>query len=68
MNIKEVYEKYYHLDNLISDKIWMGETIKDEILFDLWGAVKAEMVRRELVIDNYAARFERKIKENKENE
>ena len=68
MNIKEVYEKYYHLDNLISDKIWMGETIKDEILFDLWGAVKAEMVRRELVIENYAARFERKIKENKENE
>ena len=67
MNIKEVYEKYYHLDNLISDKIWMGETIKDEILFDLWGAVKAEMVRRELVIDNYAARFECKIKEKKEN-
>ena len=68
MNIKEVYEKYQHLDYLILDKIWMGETIKDEILFDLWGAVKTEMVRRELIIENYAARVERKTKENEENE
>lgn len=40
-NLIRVYEKYKHLDWLLSDMRWYSVGITDEILFDLWAAVKA---------------------------
>lgn len=47
MTIKEVYEKYEHLDHLLGDKEWLcpvGSEIhlKNHILYDLWMVVKTE--------------------------
>ena len=41
--LSDVFEKYGHLDKLLSDKQWLGEGIRDQILFDLWQAVKLEL-------------------------
>lgn len=39
--VKEVYEKYKHLDELLSDKEFLDEkNIKAMILYDLWQAIK----------------------------
>ncbi len=42
MRAKEVYEKYKHLDALLSDRVWTraDSTLRGEILYDLWQAVK----------------------------
>jgi hypothetical protein len=40
--MNEVYEKYKHLDHLLSDKGWLPEGFMGAILWDLWQAVKAE--------------------------
>ena len=47
MTIKEVYEKYKHLDALLSDHEWLIDGEKGEasrtinrILFDCWQAIK----------------------------
>ena len=42
MVIQEVYEKFKHLDQLLSDKEWLGLTnnLLYAILYDLWQAVK----------------------------
>lgn len=41
----EVYDKYKHLDELLSDKEWLGGSLLklDQILFDLWQAIKEEV-------------------------
>jgi len=48
MNIKEVYEKYQHLDTLLSDGQWCGNGIRDQILYDLWQAVKNDELVKQL--------------------
>jgi len=40
MTISEVFEKYKHLDQLLSDRKWLPDTFIGSILFDLWQAVK----------------------------
>lgn len=47
MDIKSVYEKYKHLDDLLSDERWMNlseqegqSRILDQILYDLWQAIR----------------------------
>jgi len=42
MVIQEVYEKFKHLDQLLSDKEWLGLTnnLLYAILYDLWQAIK----------------------------
>lgn len=38
--IVAVYEKYAHLDRLLNDQQWLGDTVKDKIMFDLWQAIR----------------------------
>jgi len=40
MTIEEIYEKYKHLDKLLSDKEWLPDTFQGSILYDLWQAIK----------------------------
>ena len=40
MEIKEVFEKYKHLDHLFSDKDWLYDDFKGSIIFDMWKAIK----------------------------
>ena len=44
INIKKVYEQYKHLDILLSDEEWLGENLKDQITFDLWQAIKKDII------------------------
>ena len=42
MVIQEVYEKFKHLDQLLSDKEWLflANNLLYAILYDLWQAIK----------------------------
>ena len=40
MTIKEVYEKYKHLDHLLTDKKWLSEDFNGYMIFDFWEAIK----------------------------
>ena len=42
MVIQEVYEKFKHLDQLLSDKewLWLANNLLYAILYDLWQAIK----------------------------
>ena len=40
--IIEVYEKYKHMDKLLSDKDWLPNTIQGQIIYDLWNVIKHE--------------------------
>jgi hypothetical protein len=41
MTIQEVYEKYKHLDKILTDLEYLGyEELRDEMLGDLWKTVK----------------------------
>jgi len=43
MTVREVFEKYKHLDKLLSDNRTVDEfSMQSLILFDLWQAVKKE--------------------------
>lgn len=50
MTIKEVYEKYKHLDKLLCDEIWLGTDKDDDghclriMLSDCWQAIKEKEV------------------------
>ena len=35
------YEKYKHLDHLLSDKEWLADNFEGAILYDLWQNIKA---------------------------
>lgn len=41
-HIKEVYEKYKHLDSLLSDYDWMvaSSDPREAMLYELWQAIK----------------------------
>jgi len=39
---KDVYLKYKHFDELLSNKEFMGNDIKMVILYELWEAIKEE--------------------------
>ena len=40
MTLKETYDKYKHLDHLLSDKEWLADDLQHMILYDLWQAIK----------------------------
>lgn len=41
---KLIYEKYKHLDNLLSDQAWLPNDLIGKMLYDLWQAVKLEQM------------------------
>lgn len=47
MNLIEIYEKFKHLDPILSDKRWLEldeeGNLTNQILFDLWQAIKEEV-------------------------
>ncbi len=50
MNLKICFEKYHHLDHLLSDSDWLklrdeagNESVLNNILFDCWQAIKTEL-------------------------
>lgn len=44
MTIKEVYDRYKHLNKILSDNRRINhEDLKGIILFDLWQAIKVEI-------------------------
>ena len=45
MTIKEVYKRYKHLDNLLSDKTFLSG-FRAHILYELWQAVKKECEKK----------------------
>mgnify|MGYP001412411625 CR=1 FL=1 len=40
MTIQEVYAVYKHLDECLSDREWLGESLLSFILFELWEAIR----------------------------
>jgi hypothetical protein len=48
MTIKETWEKFQYLDYLLSDREWIGSNLKDQILYDLWQAIKSNKDDEEL--------------------
>jgi hypothetical protein len=40
MTPKECWEKYRHLDHLLSDSEWLPKEFQGYMLFDCWQAVK----------------------------
>jgi hypothetical protein len=45
--IKQVYEKYKHLDELVSDFEWLPQGILRQFYYDLWQAIKKEATKEE---------------------
>lgn len=45
MEITEFYDRYKHLDNVLSD-ITMVENFKDEFVYQAWKAIKTEVKKR----------------------
>ena len=41
--VKEVYEKFKHLDFLLSDLKWLPDDMRGWILFELWQAIRNEV-------------------------
>jgi len=41
--IKEVFERYKHLDQCLCDKLLLPDDIRGKILYDLWQAIKKEI-------------------------
>ena len=55
MTIKEVYEKYKHLDEPLSDTILTGgfdqddgKNLMNQILFELWQSIKESLNKKQL--------------------
>jgi hypothetical protein len=38
--IQKVYEKYKHLDHLLSDASWLGDDFRSIQLYEFWAAIK----------------------------
>lgn len=50
MTLAEVYEKWSHIDHLLSDPIWLGaDNPRGEIMHDLWLGVKGAMGTEDLL-------------------
>jgi hypothetical protein len=54
MTIREVYERYKHLDHLLSDDQWLIGEDDDRasltyrrMVYEMWGAIRAEIERME---------------------
>jgi hypothetical protein len=45
VNCKQVWEKYSHLDPMLSDRTWLGESAVHSCMHDLWMAVKQEAAK-----------------------
>ena len=61
MVVKEVYEKYKHLDHLLSDKKWLPKNHFGEIILDLWQAIKEKGKR-----EKYPKRRETYVNANRD--
>ena len=64
MSIVDAYNKFNHLDDVLSDRSLLGDDIRHYILYQLWQAVKQEvsiekMTPSQLEIHNIA--FEREV-------
>lgn len=46
MTILQVYEKYKHLDQLLSDTRWVEDNLKGRITYELWQAIKVHAQRK----------------------
>lgn len=56
MTVTEVYEKYKHLDGLLSDAEWMpADTKLSAILRDLWQTVKLEATNDAAIVERLTA-------------
>lgn len=51
MTIKEVYEKYEHIDRLLSDRQWLPDTLQGQIVCDLWQAIEAAAQSEDVTAD-----------------
>jgi len=40
MTMKKIFEKYQHLDKLLSDPAWLPDNFVGQIVYDLWQVVK----------------------------
>ena len=47
MTIKEAYEQYKHLDELLTDPTILPDGLPGQILYFLWQAIKEEIKSRE---------------------
>ena len=47
MTAQEVWEKYKHLDSNLSDRDLVPESFWGSIIFDLWGAIKETLNKRD---------------------
>ncbi len=41
MRLSDVFDKYKHMDHLLSDSGWLPDSIQGQIVYDLWQAIKA---------------------------
>ena len=44
--IQAVYEKYKHLDKVMSDPAWTEDSPVSQLLYDCWQAIKAHVEER----------------------
>lgn len=42
MTIKEIYEKYKHMDKIIDDKFWLSSGAYEKVIYEFWQAIKAQ--------------------------
>lgn len=47
MEIKEVYDKYKHMDKLLSDNNLLSDDPLNKCLFDFWQAIKYHINKNE---------------------
>ena len=46
MTTQQVFDKYKHLDHLLSDFGWLSDSFQGQIVYDLWQAIKAAQESR----------------------
>ena len=42
MAVKIVYERYKHLDAMLSDRAWLPDNALSQCLYDCWQAIKED--------------------------
>ena len=65
MGIQEAYNKFSHLDDVLSDTKLLDDDVKNYILYQLWQAVKQEVESQpelpESVAEIHNIAFEREV-------
>lgn len=53
MSIQKIYDKFKHLDPLLSDKEWLSfDNLLTQVLYELWQAIKKDINKEEAVNGN----------------